>query len=132
MDSFFRCFFPSPSLSLTPSHFFFFLTCFRHYLLNLLQVHSSNRHGILLEIVQIFTDLDLRILKAFISSDGGWFMDGKNNSGSLLPLSFLVLRCIPLSLSFCVSLYCFGFFICLPHQDLHFYRCLCSLPCNRC
>jgi hypothetical protein len=34
-------------------------------------------YGILLEVVQILTDLDLRIIKAYISSDGGWFMDGK-------------------------------------------------------
>ncbi|KAJ7529068.1 hypothetical protein O6H91_15G032700 [Diphasiastrum complanatum] len=33
------------------------------------------RHGILLEVVQVLTDLDLSISKAYISSDGGWFMD---------------------------------------------------------
>lgn len=37
---------------------------------------SANRHGILLEVVQILTDLNLVITKAYISSDGGWFMDG--------------------------------------------------------
>lgn len=35
-----------------------------------------NKPGILLEVVQILTDLDLTITKAYISSDGGWFMDG--------------------------------------------------------
>jgi len=35
-----------------------------------------NKPGILLEVVQILTDLDLIITKAYISSDGGWFMDG--------------------------------------------------------
>ncbi|KAK2996303.1 hypothetical protein RJ639_026026 [Escallonia herrerae] len=41
----------------------------------LVQVDSVNRPGILLEVVQILTDLDLVITKAYISSDGGWFMD---------------------------------------------------------
>ncbi|KAH7295087.1 hypothetical protein KP509_27G031800 [Ceratopteris richardii] len=41
----------------------------------LFKVDSSNRHGILLEVVQLLTDLDLVIHKAYISSDGGWFMD---------------------------------------------------------
>lgn len=36
---------------------------------------SANKHGILLEVVQILTDLNLTIKKAYISSDGGWFMD---------------------------------------------------------
>ncbi|KAK1310062.1 hypothetical protein QJS10_CPA08g01035 [Acorus calamus] len=41
----------------------------------LVKVDSVNRPGILLEVVQVLTDLDLTILKAYISSDGGWFMD---------------------------------------------------------
>ncbi|XP_030450145.2 ACT domain-containing protein ACR6 [Syzygium oleosum] len=40
-----------------------------------IQVDSVNKHGILLEVVQVFTDLNLVITKAYISSDGGWFMD---------------------------------------------------------
>ena len=44
----------------------------------ILQVDSENKHGILLEVVQILTDLNLIITKAYISSDGGWFMDGNN------------------------------------------------------
>lgn len=40
------------------------------------QVDSANEYGILLEVVQILTDLNLTISKAYISSDGGWFMDG--------------------------------------------------------
>lgn len=40
-----------------------------------IQVDSANKHGILLEVVQILTDLNLVIKKAYISSDGGWFMD---------------------------------------------------------
>lgn len=40
-----------------------------------IQIDSANRHGILLEVVQILTDLNLVITKAYISSDGGWFMD---------------------------------------------------------
>jgi len=41
-----------------------------------IQVDSMNKPGILLEVVQILSDLDLIITKAYISSDGGWFMDG--------------------------------------------------------
>ncbi|RLN16445.1 hypothetical protein C2845_PM02G04030 [Panicum miliaceum] len=37
-----------------------------------------NRDGVLLEMVQLLTDLDLVISKSYISSDGGWLMDGKN------------------------------------------------------
>uniref|UniRef100_A0A5B6ZN44 ACT domain-containing protein ACR n=1 Tax=Davidia involucrata TaxID=16924 RepID=A0A5B6ZN44_DAVIN len=40
-----------------------------------IQVDSANKHGILLEVVQVLTDLNLIITKAYISSDGGWFMD---------------------------------------------------------
>ncbi|WVZ09215.1 hypothetical protein V8G54_013745, partial [Vigna mungo] len=39
------------------------------------KVDSANRKGILLEMVQVLTDLDLIISKSYISSDGGWFMD---------------------------------------------------------
>ncbi|XP_071696186.1 ACT domain-containing protein ACR6-like isoform X1 [Rutidosis leptorrhynchoides] len=41
----------------------------------IIQVESVNKHGILLEVVQVLADLDLVITKAYISSDGGWFMD---------------------------------------------------------
>ncbi|PON79767.1 ACT domain containing protein [Parasponia andersonii] len=40
-----------------------------------IRVDSANEHGILLEVVQILTDLNLIITKAYISSDGCWFMD---------------------------------------------------------
>ncbi|KAI5063347.1 hypothetical protein GOP47_0021894 [Adiantum capillus-veneris] len=40
-----------------------------------IKVDSANKHGILLELVQVLTDLDLTISKAYISSDGRWFMD---------------------------------------------------------
>lgn len=40
-----------------------------------IRVDSANKQGILLEVVQILTDLNLIITKAYISSDGGWFMD---------------------------------------------------------
>ncbi|KAH9310367.1 hypothetical protein KI387_025402, partial [Taxus chinensis] len=43
--------------------------------LSLSRVNSANKHGILLEVVQVLTDLDLTISKAYISSDGGKFMD---------------------------------------------------------
>ncbi|KAI6695081.1 hypothetical protein NL676_022791 [Syzygium grande] len=42
-----------------------------------LQVDSAKKHGILLEMVQVLTDLDLVISKSYSSSDGGWFMDGE-------------------------------------------------------
>ncbi|KAJ6804495.1 ACT domain-containing protein ACR8-like [Iris pallida] len=41
----------------------------------LIKVDSARKHGILLEAVQVLTDLDLSIRKAYISSDGRWFMD---------------------------------------------------------
>ncbi|KAB2036851.1 hypothetical protein ERO13_D03G030100v2 [Gossypium hirsutum] len=41
----------------------------------LVKVDSANRHGILLEMVQVLTDLDLVISKSYVSSDGGWLMD---------------------------------------------------------
>ncbi|KAJ9146205.1 hypothetical protein P3X46_028500 [Hevea brasiliensis] len=41
----------------------------------LIKVDRMNKPGILLEVVQILTDIDLIITKAYISSDGGWFMD---------------------------------------------------------
>ncbi|KAI4327057.1 hypothetical protein L6164_019560 [Bauhinia variegata] len=41
----------------------------------LVQVDSVRRHGILLDAVQILTDMNLSIKKAYISSDGKWFMD---------------------------------------------------------
>ncbi|KAK9266766.1 hypothetical protein L1049_012654 [Liquidambar formosana] len=40
-----------------------------------IRVDSANKHGILVEVVQVLTDLNLIITKAYISSDGGWFMD---------------------------------------------------------
>ncbi|XP_008776535.2 ACT domain-containing protein ACR4-like [Phoenix dactylifera] len=41
----------------------------------LVKVDSVNRHGSLLEVVQALTDLNLTIRRAYISSDGEWFMD---------------------------------------------------------
>ncbi|XP_042509853.1 ACT domain-containing protein ACR8-like [Macadamia integrifolia] len=41
----------------------------------LVKVDSARKHGILLEAVQVLTDLDLCIKKAYISSDGRWYMD---------------------------------------------------------
>ncbi|MFS7927222.1 putative ACT domain-containing protein ACR1-12 [Helianthus anomalus] len=38
-------------------------------------VYGFNKHGILLEVVQVLADLDLVIKKAYMSLDGGWFMD---------------------------------------------------------
>ncbi|XP_026660629.2 ACT domain-containing protein ACR1-like isoform X2 [Phoenix dactylifera] len=41
----------------------------------LVKVDSANRHGILLDMVQVLSELDLVISKSYISSDGGWLMD---------------------------------------------------------
>ncbi|KAK9668256.1 hypothetical protein RND81_13G045200 [Saponaria officinalis] len=41
----------------------------------LVKVDVARKHGILLEAVQVITDLNLSIKKAYISSDGRWFMD---------------------------------------------------------
>ncbi|XP_008804003.2 ACT domain-containing protein ACR8-like [Phoenix dactylifera] len=41
----------------------------------LVQVDSARKHGILLEAVQVLTDLELSIKKAYVSFDGRWFMD---------------------------------------------------------
>ncbi|XP_068634940.1 ACT domain-containing protein ACR8-like [Aristolochia californica] len=41
----------------------------------LVKVDSARKHGILLEAVQVLTDVNLCIKKAYISSDGRWFMD---------------------------------------------------------
>lgn len=41
----------------------------------LVKVSSQNKHGTLLDVVQELMDMDLTITKAYISSDGGWFMD---------------------------------------------------------
>lgn len=40
-----------------------------------IQVDSVNKHGILLDVVQVISDMNLVITKAYISSDGVWFMD---------------------------------------------------------
>ncbi|XP_076945174.1 ACT domain-containing protein ACR6-like [Bidens hawaiensis] len=41
----------------------------------IIQVESVKKHGILLEVVQLLSDLGLLIKKAYISSDASWFMD---------------------------------------------------------
>ncbi|KAJ6944032.1 ACT domain-containing protein ACR5 [Populus alba x Populus x berolinensis] len=41
----------------------------------LIEVDSANKRGSLLEVVQVLTDLNLLIRRAYISSDGEWFMD---------------------------------------------------------
>lgn len=41
----------------------------------LIKVDSINKHGSLLEVVQVLIDLNLVIKRAYISSDGEWFMD---------------------------------------------------------
>lgn len=41
----------------------------------IVRVDSANEYGILLEVIQVLIDLNLVISKAYITSDGGWFMD---------------------------------------------------------
>nr|QDF82382.1 ACT domain-containing protein ACR6-like isoform X2 [Cymbidium goeringii] len=41
----------------------------------LIKVDSVNKRGSLLDVVQVLTDLNLTIKRAYISSDGEWFMD---------------------------------------------------------
>jgi hypothetical protein len=41
------------------------------------KVDSVNKQGLLLEVVQVMTDLNLFISKSYISSDAEWFMDGR-------------------------------------------------------
>ncbi|XP_055818734.1 ACT domain-containing protein ACR4-like [Solanum dulcamara] len=41
----------------------------------LIKVDSANKRGSLLEVVQVLSDLNLIIRRAYISSDGEWFMD---------------------------------------------------------
>ncbi|EYU29019.1 hypothetical protein ABFS82_01G085700 [Erythranthe guttata] len=40
-----------------------------------LMIDSARKQGILLEAIQVLTDLNLSIKKAYICSDGRWFMD---------------------------------------------------------
>ncbi|OMO87969.1 hypothetical protein COLO4_20510 [Corchorus olitorius] len=46
----------------------------------LIKVDSANKRGSLLEVVQVLTDLDLIIRRAYISSDGEWFMDDQHGN----------------------------------------------------
>lgn len=39
------------------------------------KVDSLDKQGLLLEVLQVLTDMDLVISKSYISSDAGWFMD---------------------------------------------------------
>ncbi|XP_042492779.1 ACT domain-containing protein ACR2 [Macadamia integrifolia] len=39
------------------------------------KVDSVNRQGLLLQVVQALSDMDLSISKSYVSSDAGWFMD---------------------------------------------------------
>ncbi|KAF5726254.1 hypothetical protein HS088_TW23G00996 [Tripterygium wilfordii] len=41
----------------------------------IVKVDSVNKQGLLLEVVQVLTDMNLTISKSYISSDAGWFMD---------------------------------------------------------
>ncbi|KAK6162649.1 hypothetical protein DH2020_002490 [Rehmannia glutinosa] len=47
---------------------------FLYFSLNL-RVDSANKRGSLLEVVQVLNDVNLIIRRAYISSDGQWFMD---------------------------------------------------------
>ncbi|KAL4568168.1 hypothetical protein LXL04_023774 [Taraxacum kok-saghyz] len=57
-----------------------------------IQVESVNKQGILLEVVQVLSDLDLVITKAYISSDGGWFMDVSDPLSLILTVFNVIYR----------------------------------------
>lgn len=59
-------------------------------LLYFLQIDSVNKQGLLLEVVQVLTDMNLTILKGYISSDAGWFMDGNYQSYKNFNVTFEV------------------------------------------
>ncbi|XP_019422964.1 PREDICTED: ACT domain-containing protein ACR1-like isoform X2 [Lupinus angustifolius] len=42
---------------------------------SVVKVDSANKHGVLLDMVQVLTGLELIISRSYISSDGGWIMD---------------------------------------------------------
>ncbi|CAL0314368.1 unnamed protein product [Lupinus luteus] len=42
---------------------------------SIVKVDSANKHGVLLDMVQVLTGLELIISRSYISSDGGWIMD---------------------------------------------------------
>ncbi|KAL6570894.1 hypothetical protein OROGR_000444 [Orobanche gracilis] len=44
-------------------------------IVTLIEVDSANKSGSLLKVVQVLNDMNLIIRKAYISSDGRWFMD---------------------------------------------------------
>ncbi|KAL3641186.1 Amino acid binding protein [Castilleja foliolosa] len=57
------------------------------------KVDSMSKPGILLEVVQVLTDLDLTITKAYIPSDGGWFRKRSTVLASRLQLRvFVIIR----------------------------------------
>ncbi|XVE95591.1 hypothetical protein REPUB_Repub02eG0112000 [Reevesia pubescens] len=56
------------------------------------KVDSVNKPGILLGVVQILTDLDFIITKAYVSSDGGWFGFTNNYQSFFLFLGYGALR----------------------------------------
>ena len=79
---------------------------------DIVQVDSVNKRGTLLQVVQVLADMNLTIKKSYISSDGGWFMDGGHEflhtmstvyfSEFILPSQLLPLFLKPAP--------CFGFF----------------------
>ncbi|KAK1312933.1 hypothetical protein QJS10_CPA07g00948 [Acorus calamus] len=41
----------------------------------IIRVDSENKHGNILEVVQLLTDLNFIVKKGYMTSDGGWFMN---------------------------------------------------------
>ena len=88
------------SLCCTLLAFHFFIFRIFWYLFHfMMQVDSANKQGILLEVVQVLTDLNLIITKAYISSDGGWFMDGKIFLFRIFKIASMTRNTCPLSFS---------------------------------
>lgn len=44
----------------------------------LFQVDSVNKQGVLLDVVQFLTYMNLQICKSYISTDASWCLDGKH------------------------------------------------------
>lgn len=40
------------------------------------KVNSRNKQDLLLEVLEVLIDLELSITKCYVSSDGGWSLDG--------------------------------------------------------
>lgn len=80
------------------------------YLFKFLQIDSARKHGFLLEAIQVLTDLNLSIKKAYICSDGRWFMDGELLTCAVMRFYYNILKKDILNLTFRFFFNCFAVF----------------------